>query len=137
MHLSFQSGSGPLLEPNIPWRDLRPGPVFARDIAKSFLRSAVPADDAPGITDLVNQIEYRVQDSGNETIVLRREQPRPELPDEPTADYRTYLGQESAFERVFPNSTLQLQNLTIDGVSSLSISLRLNPGHHAHESGRR
>ena len=48
--------------------------IFARDVAKSFLRAAVPKADAPKIGDLANEIEFPKELEGYEiarTVDLR------------------------------------------------------------------
>ena len=99
--------------------------VFAGDIAKSFLRSAVPAADREAIEALATDIEFRhPRDIGFATMPL---QPGavPSLADQPSPGYRVYAGEDSLHEQLLSSSALRLENRQVDGVDALLISLRI------------
>jgi hypothetical protein len=66
--------------------------IFARDIARSLLRTAVPASDLPSIAGLAQEIEM----------------PRP-APN-PSEGYRAYLGTEGLSIQTYPHSMVMLLN---------------------------
>ena len=96
--------------------------IFARDIAKSFLRAALSQEDHKAITDLVNEIEYP-QDLM--ILPLTARQVEVQLPAIPTPGYRTFLGQQPAYTQTLSRSMLRLENRK--GVSGelLLISLQM------------
>jgi len=94
--------------------------IFARDIAKSLLRSAVPEEDLAAINDLANEIEYPPSSSGQTVLTVR---PPPNLPARETAGYLVYLGKGNSYERTLSNCTLKLANRRVDEVDSLLISV--------------
>jgi hypothetical protein len=84
--------------------------IFARDIARSLLRAAVPAADAGSIATLAQEIEI----------------PRPVS--NPSEGYRAYLGSEPFSIQQFPHSMIMLLN-SKPGVepSTLRITVMLPP----------
>src|SRR5438067_1669951 len=86
--------------------------IFARDVAKSFLRAAVPKADAPKISDLANEIEFPKELEGYE---IARTQPDPKLPAQPTKGYLVYLGKQELYEESYARSTLRLENVRAGG----------------------
>lgn len=96
--------------------------VFARDVAKSFLRAAMPADDLPDVETLANEIELSRADSPG-TAAVRRS---PAIPAEPTPPYRVYLGQAAEWSRTLEASTIRLRNGSGEGgpVLVLTVSAR-------------
>jgi hypothetical protein len=82
--------------------------IFARDIAKSFLRSAVPDADAPRVNDLANEIEFPKELKG---YVIARTRPDPKLPARPTEGYQVYTGSLRLYEAAFSGSALRMENL--------------------------
>lgn len=94
--------------------------IFARDIAKSFLRAAIPQGDQNAISDLTNEIEFPPAASGQSIITVR---PPPKLPDKPTAGYLVYLGKGSLFEQTMSGSKLRLENRKVAGTDSLMNSM--------------
>jgi hypothetical protein len=77
--------------------------VFARDIAKSLIRTAVPAPDLPAVETLANEIEFPRSAPGIQQARLR---PAPATPGQPSAGYRAFLGQGPSFDRSLPHSHL-------------------------------
>jgi hypothetical protein len=63
--------------------------VFARDIAKSFIRTAMPAADLPAVETLANEIEFPRSLPG---VRQQRLRPPPALPEQPSPLYRVFLG---------------------------------------------
>lgn len=104
--------------------DRREG-IFARDIAKSFLRSATPRPDGSYIADLANEIEFRLQDSQSAIPIIRHSSiVIPPLPERPSAGYLTFLGRESLYQKVCHESVIRLENLMLEGVNSLVMSIK-------------
>jgi hypothetical protein len=93
--------------------------VFARDIARSFLRAALPADDLPDLETLANEIEFPRDTPGYTTV---RAQPAPETPAQPTPPYRVYLGLDAAWERTLEACTVRLQSE--GGVLTVTVAAR-------------
>ena len=91
--------------------------VFARDIAKSFLDAAAYGDGPENgdVTELINQIWN--SPSGRRTAIMRSDAPRPNLPAQPTAPYRVFLGQEQSWSA----KCLTLENRTDGGEAWLMI----------------
>ena len=80
--------------------------AFARDLAASFLRWAVPPDEQPLLADLLAELG----DLGPNVIRLG-DVPAMALPSEPTPLYRTYLGRLKEAELALPGKVLRLVNL--------------------------
>ena len=99
--------------------------VFARDIAKSLLRSALPATDRTALSDLINAIEYRQHSSNARPAIVGPGYKPPPLPAQPTAGYQTYLGQRPLFEQTLSSGgRLRIENTETDGAKTLIIALR-------------
>jgi hypothetical protein len=79
--------------------------VFARDIAKSFLRSATPEPDRPKIEDLATAIENPAQSAL-------------------ATAYLVYLGKSKSEEKSFEKSTMRIENTQTSGHDVLRISIR-------------
>jgi hypothetical protein len=98
----------------------------ARDIAKSFLRTAIPRADRAAISDLASEIEHRLQDSNYAVPILRHAALSiPNLPLRPTPGYLTYLGLRKVHAEVYSRSALRIENTKVGEVHSLVILLRL------------
>ncbi|NOT08488.1 MAG: hypothetical protein HOP28_09820 [Gemmatimonadales bacterium] len=69
--------------------------LFARDIAKSLLRDAMPRPDAWAIADIANEIEFPRH---VEVPVLTARQVDVPLPVVPTSGYEVYLGRRGRFD---------------------------------------
>lgn len=98
--------------------------VFARDVAKSFLRAAMPADDLPDVETLANEIGLPRADPPGTTTVRRA--PPPALPARPTPPYRVFLGEDAEWSRTLEASTIRLRNGGGEGgpVLVLTVSAR-------------
>jgi hypothetical protein len=96
--------------------------IFARDIAKSLLRTAFATGADQEILDLADQIEYL--GTSSQTIILHASRKPPQLPATPTPRYLTYLGQQQSYEHAAAGKTLRLKNATIDGEKALVIQIR-------------
>lgn len=94
--------------------------IFARDIAKSFLRTIVPQEDRGAISDLANEIEYQYPED-LEIFVLTAKRPEIPLPAVPTPGYQTFLGQQQAYTQSLSHCTLGLENFQSEGTESLRI----------------
>jgi hypothetical protein len=98
--------------------------VFARDVAKSFLRAAMPADDLPDVETLANEIGFpRADPPGTATV---RRAPPPALPARPTPPYRVFLGEDAEWSRTLEASIIRLRNAGGEGgpVLVLTVSAR-------------
>ena len=98
--------------------------VFARDIAKSFLRSAVPGADAPRINDLANEIEFPKELKG---YMIARTRPDPKLPAQPTRGYQVNKGALPLYEAVFAQSALRMENLRAEKGAALRMRVAEKP----------
>jgi hypothetical protein len=96
--------------------------IFARDIAKSLIRTAFAEGSDQDIQDLANQIEYLRTSS--QTILLHKSYKPPTLPAEPTPGYLTYLGQQQFYDHTAAGKILRLENATVTGGKSLIISIK-------------
>jgi hypothetical protein len=92
--------------------------VFARDVAKSFLRFAVPREDEAAVGDLANEIEFPKELEGYD---IARAAPDPKLPAHPTAGYLVYLGKRPLYRRALSKGTLRLENLRAPGGDVLHV----------------
>ena len=97
--------------------------IFARDIAKSLLRAAIPKDKQGAIEDLANEIEFPGAIKGQTIVNVR---PPPKLPPAPTAGYLTYLGKRRDFELKISEYQLRLENRIISGDAKLFISVQIS-----------
>ena len=82
--------------------------IFARDVAKSTLRSALTAKEEEAMRDLINEIGSGPIPGVKKMRVSK--QPTPELPAEPTAGYEVFLGRKDAFEKDLENVRIALAN---------------------------
>lgn len=94
--------------------------IFARDIAKSFLRAAMPADDIVDVETLANEIEHPRETPG---YTVMRTKPAPDLPRNPTPGYEVYLGTSESWSRTLEGSTLRLRNQSGEAGRVLVISV--------------
>jgi hypothetical protein len=107
--------------------------VFARDIAKSFLRAAVPVADAPRVNDLANEIEFPGEMKGYK---IMRARPDPKLPAQPTKGYQVYTGSLQLYEDSFAQSTLRVENLRAEKGAALLMRVAAKASA-ARRAGRR
>jgi hypothetical protein len=91
--------------------------VFARDLIKSSLLSAVDASSAASLNDLATEILYR----DRKGTILTREQPR--LSKTPSEAYLVVAGTNSDWEDKVGSNKIHLGNRTEEGRSSLVISI--------------
>ena len=98
--------------------------IFARDIAKSFLREAVPGADGPRINDLANEIEFPREMKGYK---IMRARPDPKLPEQPTKGYQVYAGSLQLYEDSFARSTLHMENLRAEKGAVLLMRVAAKP----------
>ncbi len=100
--------------------------IFARDIARSMLRAAVTVADEAAISDLINEIGYPQDKTGQQVV---RTEPVPKLPAQATPGYEAYLGRRKLYEQKLSGSSLLLHNIKINAVDLLLISVRAAEGH--------
>lgn len=99
--------------------------IFARDLAKSFLRFAVPGADLPGVEALADEIELPKEMPGYETATTR---PRPPAPSTPSPGYGVYLGGTPSHTLRLEGSVVTLENLPLDrGAPVLLVSVVPRP----------
>jgi hypothetical protein len=91
--------------------------IFARDIAKSFLQTALPAPRDREMSDLINEIEHQ---GASTMTIIKRGGHEPKLPEKPTPGYLTYLGNQPSYEHRLPGLLLRLENRK----DALAFSLR-------------
>lgn len=94
--------------------------IFARDVAKSFIRVAIPEADEPAINDLANEIEFPKELPG---YTIERARPDPKLPAQPTPGYLVYLGKRKIHTQQFSKSFLSLTNVKAGEVDALVIAI--------------
>jgi hypothetical protein len=97
--------------------------VFARDIAKSFLRTIIPQEDRGATTDLTNEIEYHYPEN-MQVLLLTRRRPEVLLPTVPTPGYQVFLGKRQLYEQVLSRCTLKLENLQDESETLLRIAIQ-------------
>jgi hypothetical protein len=97
--------------------------IFARDIAKGLLRSAVPRENQTEVADLANEIEFQFSSS---RPVLASSANLPKLPDSPTLGYQVFLGKEKRYEQLLSRCIVRLEN-TSDQLK-ISLASRGSPG---------
>ena len=101
--------------------DSRKDGIFARDIAKSLLRTAFAGGSDPEVQALADEIEYL--DTSGVRIIIHESRKTPELPAEHTPGYLTYLGQRGSYEHVVGGKMLKLENASVDGENVLIIKI--------------
>jgi len=79
--------------------------VFARDIAKSLLLSALPNAEQAKVKDLINEIQWGFE--GKQTLLSGRDAPK--LPDQPTEGYETFLGKRDSFEQDLGRAKMEIR----------------------------
>lgn len=94
--------------------------IFARDIAKSFIRAAIPAVDEGSVADVANDIEYR-HDFSLITGVPAAE--RPQLPPEPTSGFLAFVGEKDVYKQTFRQSRIRIEQVSRDTGSAVEISI--------------
>jgi len=97
--------------------------MFARDIAKSFLHSALPRADARSGTMLADEIAFRHEFP----VITPASSPRPQLPAEPTPGFLAFTGQRQLFEAVYSQSSLRIEQTRADNTENVVISIRAQP----------
>jgi hypothetical protein len=95
--------------------------VYAADLAKSFLATAGTSGD--DITALAREINTRAP--MNSSLTLLTIQPRPTIPQQPSAAYETYSGKGPALTLSNQSTQASLQNRTQDDTPVLEITLAL------------
>jgi hypothetical protein len=86
--------------------------IFARDIAKSFVRIATTETERPTVASLIAEIEQPLANMSTPLLVGNR--PAPKLPASPTPGYQVFLGQRQSCQQ----GPIELENR----VASLLIS---------------
>jgi hypothetical protein len=106
--------------------------IFARDIAKSFLRSTAPEPDKThhAIQDLANQIEFCGR-SGQPVISGPRK--IPDFPDEPVPSYRVFLGDSIRGDIKLSACIVKLLNGDFDGEPGLWMGIEPFNGRRSSE----
>jgi hypothetical protein len=93
--------------------------VYARDIAKSLLQSALTDADRDRFEDLINQIEFQL--STDRPVFMHASRQTPNLPEEPTPGYAVYLGRSGRWEDRLWEGAIVMENLVLGGVPVCSI----------------
>lgn len=84
--------------------------MFARDIAKSFLRAVLDPRDLRSLGGLDHEIEW----GGTFAVPILTRAPGPARlpPSSPTPAYRVFLGRDERFERVLHKMRLCIEKLS-------------------------
>lgn len=96
--------------------------IFARDISKSFLRSALPQTEGGSITALADEIEWR-----HDFPVITRSSARPQLPPQPSAGFLTYIGRRELFEEVHSEGIYRIEQRRTQGGEAVVLTVRAGP----------
>ena len=94
--------------------------IFARDIAKSLLRAAIPRENQTEVAGLADEIEVLVSRGRPASSALRKK------PGSQTLGYQVYLGKEKRYEQVLSRCIVRLENFT--DALKISLSSRESPG---------
>lgn len=94
--------------------------IFARDIAKSLLRAAVPRENQTEVAGLADEIEVLVSRGRSISSAVRKK------PGSQTLGYQVYLGTEKRYEQVLSRCIVRLENLS--NALKISLSCRGLPG---------
>lgn len=94
--------------------------IFARDIAKSFLRSALPEPDADAVTLLADEIEHR----HNFSVLTRAQVSDTQLSPHPTAGFLAFIGKQPLYEEAFSRSSLRIEQTKMDDEAAVVIIIR-------------
>lgn len=95
--------------------------IFARDIAKSMLRAAIPAANEAAINDLANEIEFPKDMPGYD---VARTKPDPRLPAQPTPGYQVFIGQRKSFVQTLSLVRVSLEN--VEGADGARLVVSIN-----------
>ncbi len=93
--------------------------MFARDIAKSFLRAALPRADANSAAVLADEIAFRHEFP----VITHATLPRPPLPAEPTPGFLAFTGQRQLFEAIYSQSSLRIEQTRTDSGTTVVLSI--------------
>jgi hypothetical protein len=94
--------------------------IFARDIAKSFLRSALPEPDADAVTVLAEEIEHR----HNFSVLTRAPAPDTQLPSQPSTGFLAYAGEQQFYEETFSQSSLRIEQTKLEGDAAVVLIIQ-------------
>ena len=83
--------------------------MFARDIAKSLVRTEMREGDPPEIGHLADEIEFD-RTGVAVPVIVAHQRAHPTLPQPPTRGYLTYLGQFPAHEIARASGRVHLEN---------------------------
>jgi hypothetical protein len=100
-----------------------PDGIFARDIAKSFLRDALDTEDADELADLINQIEF----GGVSARPVLTARTPPPMPSRPVLGYDTFLGGPKPFVRAVSSGIVSLANEEASAGKWLRVAVSENP----------
>jgi hypothetical protein len=95
--------------------------MFARDIAKSFVRVVTPAEERDKVADLLAGIEQPPANLSQTLIVGARRTPRP--PVRSTPGYQVFLGQRAAYQQ----GPIKLMNRVVNDAPCLVLGRGLLP----------
>lgn len=94
--------------------------IFARDIAKSFIRAAIPVADESSVTAVANEIEYRHNFAVITGIAASE---RPQLPPQPTEGFLAFVGRQQLYEGAFSQSRIRIEQADNDSGKAVVISI--------------
>lgn len=93
--------------------------IFARDITKSFLRSAFPEPDDTSVATFAAEIEGR----HNFPVITRAFTQGVPLPVVPTTGFLTYIGQQQLYEETYAQSSLRIEQVKDDDGEAVVITV--------------
>lgn len=94
--------------------------IFARDIAKSFLRFAIPEPDAGSVAPLADEIEHR----HNFSVLTRAPSTQLPLSSQPSAGFLTYVGQQQLYEEMFSQSSVRIEQAKTEDGEAVVMTVR-------------
>lgn len=97
--------------------------VFAADIAKSFILSAVSSEAKDQVKGLADEIEFGSYRRSGRPVLLHSEHRSAAIPGQPSPGYATYLDSQPQWRLALPGVELSLQNENLNGRSVLRIRI--------------
>jgi len=100
--------------------------IFARDIAKSFLRDAPGSQVGAHVAALADEIQAGTLSSG--TVFFHSDVPPPTPNGPPSPGYQVFLGDRESYELTIGGEALTLTNTQQEGNAVLQLSLSMGGG---------
>jgi hypothetical protein len=94
--------------------------LFARDITKSFLRSALPPPDDRTVASLADEIEWR----HDFPVITPASNVAPPLPTRPSTAFLAFTGGQQNYEEAYSRCRMQIEQAKTDGSQAVEITVR-------------